>query len=48
MEVNRVTQIIGVTQGFCEAGNLVKKKIVRLKTARLELGLIQGSACGRE
>jgi hypothetical protein len=52
MEGNRVTQIIGVmriapeTQGFCEVGSLVKKKIVRLKTARLELGLIQDSACG--
>ncbi len=45
MEVNRVRQIIGVmrlapeTQDFCEVGNLVKKKLVRLKTARLELGL---------
>jgi hypothetical protein len=52
MEGNRVTQIIGVmriapgTQD--EVGNLVKKKLVRLKTARLELGLIHDSACGPE
>jgi hypothetical protein len=36
------------TQDFCEVGNLVKKKLVRLKTARLELGLIHDSACGPE
>jgi hypothetical protein len=54
MEGNRVTQIIGVkriapeTPDFCEVGNLVKKKVVRLKTARLELGLIYDSACGPE
>jgi hypothetical protein len=52
MEGNRVTQIIGVmriaqeTQDFCDVGNLVKKKLVRLKIARLELGLIHDSACG--
>ncbi len=45
-----MTQIIGVmriapeTQDFCEVGNLVRKKLVRLKTARLELGLIHDSA----
>jgi len=52
MEVNRVRQIIGVmriapeTQDFCEVGNLVKKKLERLKTARLVL--IRDSACGPE
>jgi len=52
MEGNRVTQIIGVmriapgTQD--EVGNLVKKKLVRLNTARLELGLIHDSAWGPE
>jgi len=52
MEGNRVTQIIGVMRiapgNQDEVGNLVKKKLVRLKTARLELGLIHDSACGPE
>jgi hypothetical protein len=54
MEVNRERQIIGAmriapeTQDFCEVGNSVKRKLVRLKTARLELGLIHDSACGPE
>jgi len=53
MEGNRVRQIIGVmriapeTQHFCEVGNVVEKKLVRLKTARLELGLMHDSACGQ-
>jgi hypothetical protein len=53
MEGNLMTQIIGVmriapeTQDFCEVGNLEKKKLVNLKTARPQLGLIYDSACGQ-
>jgi hypothetical protein len=45
-----VMRIAPGTEDFCEVGNVVKKKLVRLKTAGLELGLTHDitGCCGPE